>query len=162
VRAERVASADFALGNGFALMRSGARADSDNMRTPLSFALPDAVRVSDLLSALSFALDLTEGQPMGHALRSCLIGMLIADRAQLTLSERRDLYYARSPIHFLDRMARPLILFQGLEDKIVPPNQAELLCEAVRAKGLPVAYLAYPGEQHGFRRAENIKRTLEA
>lgn len=94
MRAERVASADFALGNGFALMRSGARADSDNMRTPLSFALPDAVRVSDLLSALSFALDLTEGQPMGHALRSCLIGMLIADRAQLTLSERRDLYYA--------------------------------------------------------------------
>ena len=76
--------------------------------------------------------------------------------------ERRDLYYARSPIHFLDRMARPLILFQGLEDKIVPPNQAELMFEAVRAKGLPVAYLAYPGEQHGFRRAENIKRTLEA
>ncbi len=75
---------------------------------------------------------------------------------------RQDLYYARSPIHFLERMARPLILFQGLEDKIVPPNQAELMFEAVRAKGLPVAYLAYPGEQHGFRRAENIKRTLEA
>ncbi len=75
---------------------------------------------------------------------------------------RRDLYRARSPIHFLDRLARPLILFQGLEDKIVPPNQAEMMFEAARAKGLPVAYLAYPGEQHGFRRAENIKRTLEA
>jgi len=74
---------------------------------------------------------------------------------------RRDLYYARSPIHFLERMARPLILFQGLEDKIVPPNQAELMFEAVRAKGLPVALIEYPGEQHGFRRAENIKRTLE-
>ncbi|HYM70001.1 MAG TPA: S9 family peptidase [bacterium] len=76
--------------------------------------------------------------------------------------ERRDLYRARSPIHFLERLARPLILFQGLEDKIVPPNQAEMMFAAVRAKGLPVAYLAYPGEQHGFRRAENIKRTLEA
>jgi dipeptidyl aminopeptidase/acylaminoacyl peptidase len=76
--------------------------------------------------------------------------------------ERRDVYWARSPIHFIDRLRTPLILFQGLEDKIVPPNQAEMMFEAARAKGIPVAYLAYPGEQHGFRRAENIKRTLEA
>jgi dipeptidyl aminopeptidase/acylaminoacyl peptidase len=76
--------------------------------------------------------------------------------------ERRDLYRARSPIHFVDRIACPMILFQGLDDKIVPPNQAELMVAALRAKGLPVAYIAYPGEQHGFRRAENIKRTLEA
>ncbi len=76
--------------------------------------------------------------------------------------ERRDLYYARSPIHFLDRLSCPMILFQGLEDKIVPPNQSEMMFEAVRRKGLPVAYLAYEGEQHGFRRAENIQRTLEA
>ena len=55
---------------------------------------PESVRVSDLLGALSFALDLTEGQPMGHALRTCLIGMELADRAGLTLGERRDLYYA--------------------------------------------------------------------
>jgi dipeptidyl aminopeptidase/acylaminoacyl peptidase len=76
--------------------------------------------------------------------------------------EQRDLYYARSPIHFLDRLSCPMILFQGLEDKIVPPNQSEMMFEAVRKKGFPVAYLAYEGEQHGFRRAENIKRTLEA
>lgn len=76
--------------------------------------------------------------------------------------ERRDLYRARSPIHFVDRIACPIILFQGLEDKIVPPNQAEMMFEAVRRKGLPVAYLPYEGEQHGFRRAENIQRTLEA
>jgi dipeptidyl aminopeptidase/acylaminoacyl peptidase len=76
--------------------------------------------------------------------------------------ERRDLYHARSPIHFVDRISCPLILFQGLEDKIVPPNQAEMMFEAVRRKGIPVAYLAYEGEQHGFRRAENIARTLEA
>lgn len=76
--------------------------------------------------------------------------------------ERRDLYRARSPIHFVDRIACPLILFQGLEDKIVPPNQAEMMFEAVRRRGIPVAYIAYEGEQHGFRRAENIARTLEA
>jgi dipeptidyl aminopeptidase/acylaminoacyl peptidase len=54
-----------------------------------------------------------------------------------------------------------VIFFQGLEDKIVPPNQAELMVEALRAKKMPVAYVAYEGEQHGFRRAENIKRTLD-
>ena len=76
--------------------------------------------------------------------------------------ERRDLYVERSPIHFTDRLACPMILFQGLEDKVVPPNQAEKMFEAVRAKGLPVAYLTFEGEQHGFRKAENIKRVLEA
>ena len=55
-----------------------------------------------------------------------------------------------------------MILFQGLEDKIVPPNQAEMMFSAVRAKGLPVAYLPFEGEQHGFRKAENIKRALDA
>jgi dipeptidyl aminopeptidase/acylaminoacyl peptidase len=76
--------------------------------------------------------------------------------------ERRDLYVERSPIHFTDRLACPMILFQGLEDKVVPPNQAEKMVEAVRAKRLPVAYLTFEGEQHGFRKAENIKRVLEA
>jgi dipeptidyl aminopeptidase/acylaminoacyl peptidase len=76
--------------------------------------------------------------------------------------ERRSLYVERSPIHFTDRLNCPMILFQGLEDKVVPPNQAEKMVEAVRAKGLPVAYLTFEGEQHGFRRAENIKRVLEA
>jgi len=76
--------------------------------------------------------------------------------------QRRDLYVERSPIHFTDRLNCPMILFQGLEDKVVPPNQAEKMVEAVRAKGLPVAYLTFEGEQHGFRKAENIKRVLEA
>jgi dipeptidyl aminopeptidase/acylaminoacyl peptidase len=76
--------------------------------------------------------------------------------------ERRDLYVERSPIHFTDRLSCPMILFQGLEDKVVPPNQAEKMFEAVRTKKLPVAYLTFEGEQHGFRKAENIKRVLEA
>ena len=76
--------------------------------------------------------------------------------------ERRDLYFERSPIHFTDRLNCPMIIFQGLEDKVVPPNQAEKMVEAVRAKNLPVAYLTFEGEQHGFRKAENIKRVLEA
>jgi dipeptidyl aminopeptidase/acylaminoacyl peptidase len=76
--------------------------------------------------------------------------------------ERRDLYIARSPIHFTDKLNCPMIIFQGLEDKVVPPNQAEKMVEAVRAKSLPVAYLTFAGEQHGFRKAENIKRVLEA
>jgi len=75
--------------------------------------------------------------------------------------ERKDLYVARSPIHFAERLSCPAIFFQGLEDKVVPPNQAEMMVEVLKTKGLPVAYVAYEGEQHGFRRAENIKRTLD-
>ena len=75
--------------------------------------------------------------------------------------ERKDLYVQRSPINFTDRLTCPIILFQGLEDKVVPPNQAELMFEAVKSKGIPVAYIAFEGEQHGFRRAENVKQVLE-
>ncbi len=75
---------------------------------------------------------------------------------------RRDLYVERSPINFTHKLSRPMILLQGAEDKIVPPNQAEMMFEAVRAKELPVAYLLFEGEQHGFRKAENKKRALDA
>jgi dipeptidyl aminopeptidase/acylaminoacyl peptidase len=74
----------------------------------------------------------------------------------------RDVYRDRSPIHFVDRLACALILFQGLDDKVVPPNQSAMMADAVRAKGLPVAYLTFDGEQHGFRRAETIVTCLEA
>jgi dipeptidyl aminopeptidase/acylaminoacyl peptidase len=76
--------------------------------------------------------------------------------------EARDTYRARSPIHAIDRLACPLILFQGLEDKVVPPNQSQMMADAVRDKRLPVAYLAFEGEQHGFRRADTIAHCLEA
>ena len=75
--------------------------------------------------------------------------------------EDREIYRERSAIHSVDRITAPVILFQGLEDKIVPPNQAELIVAALRKKGLPVAYLPFEGEQHGFRIAKNIKRSLE-
>jgi dipeptidyl aminopeptidase/acylaminoacyl peptidase len=75
---------------------------------------------------------------------------------------RRDLYIERSPIHHVDKLSCPVIFFQGLEDRIVPPNQTDEMVAALRSKGVPVAYLAFEGEQHGFRKAENIKRSLEA
>jgi len=76
--------------------------------------------------------------------------------------EMKALYEARSPIHHVDRLVCPLILFQGLEDKVVPPNQSEMMAAALRAKGRPVAYVPFAGEQHGFRKAESIIRSLEA
>lgn len=75
--------------------------------------------------------------------------------------EARDVYRARSPIHHLDRFDRPLAVFQGLEDEIVPPRQSEMIVAALRAKGVPVAYVAFEGEQHGFRQAANIRRALD-
>ena len=76
--------------------------------------------------------------------------------------EREELYQQRSPIFSAERLNCPVIFLQGLEDKIVPPDQAERMVEALRSKGVPVAYLAFEGEQHGFRMAENIQRATEA
>ena len=76
--------------------------------------------------------------------------------------ERQDIYKSRSPINFVEKLSCPVIFFQGLEDKVVPPSQAESMYQALKKKGLPVAYVTFKGEQHGFRRAENIKRSLEA
>ena len=74
----------------------------------------------------------------------------------------QSVYRERSPIHHVDRLNCALILLQGLEDKVVPPNQSEMMAAAVRKKGLPVAYVTFEGEQHGFRKAENIVRALES
>jgi dipeptidyl aminopeptidase/acylaminoacyl peptidase len=75
--------------------------------------------------------------------------------------EASAIYDERSPINAVDQLSCPLILFQGLEDKVVPPNQAEMMYEAVKAKGIPVAHVPFEGEQHGFRQARNIIRAVE-
>ena len=84
------------------------------------------------------------------------------DRLVGPYPEQRQLYRARSPIHFAERLSCPVIFFQGLEDRVVPPNQTERMVEALRSRAIPVAYLAFEGEQHGFRQAANIKAALDA
>jgi dipeptidyl aminopeptidase/acylaminoacyl peptidase len=74
----------------------------------------------------------------------------------------RERYRQRSPIHFAERLSCPVIFFQGLEDRVVPPNQTERMVQALRRNGIPVAYLAFESEQHGFRQAANIKAALDA
>ncbi len=73
-----------------------------------------------------------------------------------------DVYRDRSPVSHADSISRPLLLLQGLDDKVVPPAQAEVIVEALKQRGIPYAYIAFEGEGHGFRKAENIKRALEA
>lgn len=73
-----------------------------------------------------------------------------------------DTFIARSPIHHTNGLSCPVIFFQGLDDKVVPPNQAEAMVDALKRKGVPVAYIPFAGEGHGFRRAENIKRSIES
>ncbi len=84
------------------------------------------------------------------------------DRLVGPYPERLDIYKARSPIYHIEQLSCPVIFFQGLEDKVVPPNQAERMVDALHAKKLPVAYVPFAGEQHGFRVAANIKRALDA
>ena len=76
--------------------------------------------------------------------------------------EREDLYVERSPVFHSDLMHTPVILFQGLDDKIVPPAQAQMMADALQSSNVPYAYLAFDGEQHGFRQAKHIIRRAEA
>ena len=76
--------------------------------------------------------------------------------------EQRDRYVERSPIHQLDGFDRPLIVLQGLDDAVVPPSQSEMIVAALRDRRVPVAYVPFEGEQHGFRQAANIRRALDA
>ncbi|MDP9482983.1 MAG: prolyl oligopeptidase family serine peptidase, partial [Chloroflexota bacterium] len=76
--------------------------------------------------------------------------------------ERKDLYYARSPLNFAERISCPVLILQGAEDRVVPAAQAEQIVDALWEKRLPHAYLLFAGEDHGFRAAENIIRSFEA
>jgi dipeptidyl aminopeptidase/acylaminoacyl peptidase len=74
----------------------------------------------------------------------------------------REIYRERSPLNYTARLSVPVIFFQGLDDKVVPPDQTDKMVAALRRQGIPVAYIPFEGEQHGFRKAENIRRALEA
>ena len=76
--------------------------------------------------------------------------------------EAKAVYEARSPINHVHRFSAPMIVLQGDEDPVVPPNQSEMIVAALVARGIPVAYLLFEGEQHGFRKAENVVCALEA
>jgi fermentation-respiration switch protein FrsA (DUF1100 family) len=76
--------------------------------------------------------------------------------------ERADLFRERSPITHVDQISAPLLILQGLDDKIVPPAQADAIIDALRRRGIPYAYLAFEGEGHGFRRADSRRRMYEA
>jgi dipeptidyl aminopeptidase/acylaminoacyl peptidase len=84
------------------------------------------------------------------------------DRLVGKYPEDRAIYQERSPIYFTEQLDCPVIFFQGLKDQVVPPNQAEMMFEAIKQKGLSVAYIAFPQEAHGFRIADNIKKALDS
>ncbi|KAJ1957445.1 Esterase lipase thioesterase active site [Dipsacomyces acuminosporus] len=75
--------------------------------------------------------------------------------------EERDTYIKRSPINSIDKLSCPAIFLQGLEDRVVPPNQATMMVDALKKKGIRVAHIEFEGEQHGFRQEKNIIRALE-
>ncbi|MCB1284592.1 MAG: prolyl oligopeptidase family serine peptidase, partial [Microthrixaceae bacterium] len=78
------------------------------------------------------------------------------------LPEGREVFIERSPIHHIERLTAPVILFQGTEDLVVPANQAEVMAAALDARGVPHSAVFFAGEGHGFRQADNIVRCLEA
>jgi acetyl esterase/lipase len=84
------------------------------------------------------------------------------DRLVGPYPEAAATYWARSPLHTVDRIARPVLLVHGLEDTVVPPNQAQVMAEALERRGVRHLLLAFPGEGHGFRRPESTRRALEA
>ncbi len=84
------------------------------------------------------------------------------DRLVGPYPQDRDVYVERSPIHHVEKFTKPLIVLQGMQDPIVPPNQSEKIVDALRERRVPVAYLLFDGEQHGFRRSENIRRAMDA
>ena len=73
-----------------------------------------------------------------------------------------QLYRDRSPVHHTEKLSKPMLILQGLDDEVVLPDQAEMMIEALDRNGIPYAYLAFEGEGHGFRKADNIERSAEA
>jgi dipeptidyl aminopeptidase/acylaminoacyl peptidase len=134
-----------------ALIRGGS---AGGTTTLLALALTDTFATgADLYGVADLAALITDD----HKFESRYTFQLIGPYPQA-----KDVYEQRSPINHVDKLHTPLIVFQGLDDMVVPPAHSERIVDAVAARGLPVGYVAYPGEGHGFRRAENRVRTMEA
>jgi dipeptidyl aminopeptidase/acylaminoacyl peptidase len=145
-------------------LAAGGRADNKRMairgRSAGGFTVLAALTFHDVFSAGASYYGVSDLEALAHDTHKFEARYL--DRLVGPYPAAHALYRARSPIHHCERLRTPVIFFQGLEDKVVPPNQAERMVEALRAKGVPVAYVTFANEQHGFRRAENVTRTLEA
>lgn len=124
------------------------------------FTVLMALAVSDVFAAGADYFGVADVEALAketHKFESRYLDGLIAP-----YPEAREVYVERSPLTHLDSLSSPLIVLQGAEDRVVPPEQSEMIVSALREKGLPVAYRLYDGEQHGFRQAENIKDSLQA
>jgi len=147
--AEALAAADEVDGNRMAI-RGGSAG---------GFTVLSALMRSDVFSAGTNLFGVADLEALArdtHKFESRYLDGLIGP-----YPERRDLYEERSPINHTDELSCPLLVLQGLEDEIVPPNQSEAIVAAVAAKGIPHAYVAFEGEQHGFRQQPNIIRSYE-
>ncbi len=149
---------------GARYLAAGGRADSKRMairgRSAGGFTVLAALTFFDVFSAGASYYGVSDLEALAHDTHKFEARYL--DRLVGPYPAAQALYRARSPIHHCERLRTPVIFFQGLEDKVVPPNQAERMVDALRDKGVPVAYVTFANEQHGFRRAENVTRTLEA
>jgi dipeptidyl aminopeptidase/acylaminoacyl peptidase len=124
------------------------------------FTVLMALAVSDVFAAGADYFGVADAEALAlhtHKFESRYLDGLIGP-----YPEQREVYLERSPLTHLDSLSAPLVVLQGDEDRVVPPAQSEMVVDALREKGLPVAYRLYEGEQHGFRRAENIKDSLQA
>jgi dipeptidyl aminopeptidase/acylaminoacyl peptidase len=124
------------------------------------FTVLMALAVSDVFAAGADYFGVADVEALAletHKFESRYLDGLIAP-----YPEGRDVYTQRSPLTHLGSLTSPLVVLQGDEDRVVPPEQSEMIVDALRKKGLPVAYRLYAGEQHGFRQAENIKDALQS
>lgn len=119
-----------------------------------------ALAFSDLFKAGADYYGVSDLEPLAlhtHKFQSRYVSTLVAP-----LPEGRPIYEARSPLHHLEGFKAPLIVFQGSDDPVVPPEQSRRIVEALRSRGVPVAYIEFPGESHGFRKAQTNIRAREA
>ena len=150
--------------HGARYLAASGRADGARMairgRSAGGFTVLAALAFHDVFSAGASYYGVSDLEALAHDTHK--FEARYFDRLVGPFPAAQMIYRERSPIHHCDRLRTPVIFFQGLEDKVVSPSQAERMVDALRAKGVPVAYVTFANEQHGFRRAENVTRTLEA